>query len=359
MNATFWRGKKVLLTGHTGFKGSWLSSWLHRLGADVVGCALAPHTDPSLFEVARVGETMTSVIADVRDLERVKEIFARHRPEILIHLAAQALVQTAYADPVRTYTTNVVGTMNLLEAAREAPGLRVALMITSDKCYENNEWVWGYRENDRMGGRDPYSSSKGCAELLIAGYRHSFFNLADYDRHGVAVATARAGNVIGGGDWAEARLIPDIVKGIAAGRPVLIRRPGAIRPWQFVLEPLSGYLALAERLWDAGPEFAQSWNFGPNVEESRPVAWIADFLTTTWGDGARWEKDPAAHPHEDHFLKLDTSKAKSLLGWRPRLTLSTTLEWIVEWYRAFDRGEDMRRLVDDQIARYESLEVSR
>ena len=355
MNEHFWKGRKVLLTGHTGFKGSWLSLWLQKLGADVVGYALPPHTQPSLFEVAAVGRGMTSVEGDVRDLEALQGTFAEHRPEIVIHMAAQALVHTAYADPVRTYTTNIIGSMNVLEAARGAEGLRAIVMVTSDKCYENNEWVWGYRENDPMGGRDPYSSSKGCAELLIRAYRDSFFNTDDYPQHRVAVASARAGNVIGGGDWAPDRLVPDIITAIAAGKTVQIRRPDAIRPWQFVLEPLSGYLRLAEKLCDPGPAFAQSWNLGPNVEESRPVSWIAEFLTSHWGDGARWERDAAEHPHEDHFLKLDTSKAKSRLGWQPRLTLATALEWIVEWYRAFQQDKDMRELVGDQIARYEQL----
>jgi len=355
MNASFWNGRKVLVTGHTGFKGSWLSLWLQKLGADVVGYALPPHTKPSLFEMAAVADGMTHIEADVRDLDRVKAVLAQHRPEIVIHMAAQALVRTAYADPVQTYTTNVIGTMNVLEAARTAAGLRVALMITSDKCYENQEWIWGYRENDRMGGRDPYSSSKGCAELVIGAYRHSFFGVDEHARHGVAVASARAGNVIGGGDWALDRLVPDILTAIMEGRAVQIRRPQATRPWQFVLEPLSGYLTLAEKAWERGPEFAQSWNFGPNVEEVRPVSWIVEFLTNYWGDGARWDLDSAEHPHEDHFLKLDTSKAKSLLGWSPRLTLATALEWVVEWYRAFQDEQDMRAFVHDQISRYERL----
>ncbi len=297
---------------------------------------------------------MTSLQGDVRDLDQIGAAIHEHRPEIVLHMAAQALVHEAYADPVGTYLTNAVGSMNVLEAVRKSEGVRVLLMITSDKCYENKEWVWGYREEDRLGGHDPYSSSKACAELIIAAYRHSFYNPKEYARHGIALASARAGNVIGGGDWAANRLVPDIVKSIMDGRPALIRSPGAIRPWQFVLEPLRGYLILAESLWERGPEFAQSWNFGPNIEDVRPVSWIADYLTRYWGDGARWELDPGRHPHEDHFLKLECSKAKSLLGWAPKVKLPTALEWIAEWYRAFKKGQEMRRFTEEQIARYET-----
>lgn len=354
MNKEFWKGKKVFVTGHTGFKGGWLSCWLRKLGADVTGYALPPHTSPSLFALAHAAEGMNSVYADIRDLGRLQSVMTEHQPEIIIHMAAQALVTESYRDPVRTYTTNIIGTMNVLEAVRYVPSVRVVVLITSDKCYENLEWVWGYRENDSMGGHDPYSSSKGCAELLISAYRDSYFSHQTYEQHGVAIASTRAGNVIGGGDWSENRLVPDTMKAIMKGDPVMIRNPGAIRPWQFVLEPLRGYLELAEKLWDDGPQYASAWNFGPNIEQIRPVSWIVENLTTYWGQGARWELDSATHPHEDHFLKLDCTKAKSLLGWYPRLTLETILQWIVEWYRAARDDSDMRAVTESQIARYES-----
>jgi len=357
MNKAFWRDKKVLVTGHTGFKGSWLSLWLQKLGADVIGYALSPPTEPSLFEVAHVANGMTSVIGDVRDLEHLQRIMTEHRPEIVIHMAAQPLVRYSYKYPVETYSTNVMGTVNMLEAVRQSESVRVVVCITSDKCYENKEWLWGYRENEPLGGRDPYSSSKGCAELVIAAYRHSYFPPEAYQHHGVALASARAGNVIGGGDWAKDRLIPDIMDAIMDNRPVIIRSPNAIRPWQHVLEPLNGYLCLVEQLWMHGPKFAQAWNFGPNGENAKTVSWIVEYLTNLWGGGARWELDSAQHPHEATYLKLDCSKAKSLLGWSPRLCLPTTLEWTVKWYQGYQRNQDMRHLTETQIARYESLRV--
>ena len=356
MNRAFWQDKKVLVTGHTGFKGSWLSLWLQKMGADVVGYALSPPTTPSLFEVAHVADGMTSITGDVRDLDHLQAVMAEHRPQIVIHLAAQPLVRRAYLDPVETYSTNVMGTVNALEAVRGSRGIRVVVCITSDKCYENREWVWGYRENDPMGGHDPYSSSKGCAELVISAYRDSFFPAKEYRHHGVAVASTRAGNVIGGGDWAKDRLVPDIMTAIMEGRPVIIRSPHAIRPWQHVLEPLNGYLCLAEHLWTGRPEFTQAWNFGPDSEDARTVSWIVDYMTRIWGEGARWELDSAQHPHEDTYLKLDCSKAKDLLGWAPKLNLSTALEWIAEWYRGYQGKDDMRALTQGQMARFENLE---
>ncbi|HID62785.1 MAG TPA: CDP-glucose 4,6-dehydratase [Anaerolineae bacterium] len=358
MNKAFWQDKKVLVTGHTGFKGSWLSLWLQKLGADVVGYALSPPTEPSLFEVAHVADGMTSITGDVRDLEHLSAVITEHRPQIIIHMAAQPLVRYSYENPVETYSTNVLGTVNMLEAVRHSESVRAVVSITSDKCYENKEWLWGYRENERMGGRDPYSSSKGCAELVISAYRNSYFPAKDYPRHGVAVASTRAGNVIGGGDWAKDRLIPDIMNAIMENRPVIIRSPNAIRPWQHVLEPLNGYLCLAEQLWAHGPEFAQAWNFGPNSENAKTVSWIVEYLTRLWGDGARWELDSAQHPHEDNYLKLDCSKARSLLGWAPKLSLPAALEWIVEWYRGYQQNQDMRALTEEQITRFESIEVA-
>jgi CDP-glucose 4,6-dehydratase len=358
MNRTFWRSKKVLITGHTGFKGSWLSLWLQSLRANVVGYALSPPTTPSLFEVARVADGMTSIVGDVRDFEHLRAVVAEHCPEIVIHMAAQPLVRYSYDHPGETYSTNVMGTVNVLEAVRLSETVQVVVTITSDKCYENREWVWGYRENEPMGGHDPYSSSKGCAELVISAYRRSYFPAEEYQRHGVTLASTRAGNVIGGGDWAKDRLIPDIMNAMLENRPVIIRSPNAIRPWQHVLEPLSGYLLLAEKLWVHGPEFAQGWNFGPNDEDVKPVSWIVETLSNMWGEGARWEIDSALHPHEATYLKLDCSKARSLLGWSPKTCLSTTLEWIVEWYQGYQRKEDMRRLTEAQIERYEDMEIS-
>jgi CDP-glucose 4,6-dehydratase len=355
MNPKFWRGQKVLITGHTGFKGSWLTVWLRRLGAEVVGYSLAPLSEPSMYNIAHVGDDVTSIEGDVRDLAKVTAALAEHSPEVVIHMAAQALVKTAYVDPVTTFTTNVVGTLNVLEAVRKTPSVRATVCITSDKCYQNDEWVWGYRENDRMGGHDPYSSSKGCAELLISAYRDSYFNPEKLAEHGVGLASTRAGNVIGGGDWSKDRLVPDIMGAITTGKPVLIRRPNAVRPWQFVLEPLRGYLHLAERLYAEPARFAGAWNFGPDIEQIKPVQWIVEYLTSHWGPTARWVLDGAVHPHEDHFLRLDCTKAKSILGWRPALDLPTVLDWIVEWNRAVQAGENLRAITEAQIDRYESL----
>jgi len=355
MNASFWRGKRVFVTGHTGFKGGWLCLWLQNMGAEVSGYALAPPTSPSLFEVARVADGMNSEIGDIRDHERLSAAIARHQPEIILHLAAQPLVRRSYKDPVETYSTNVMGTVHLLEAVRHTPGVRAVVNVTSDKCYDNREWVWGYRETDPMGGYDPYSNSKGCAELVTSAYRDSFFNPKAYEKHGVAIATGRAGNVIGGGDWAEDRLIPDIMRSIVAGVPVSIRSPGAIRPWQHVLEPLSGYLMLAEKLYTEGPAHAGAWNFGPEDTDTRPVQWIVEHLTSRWGDGASWQLDGAVQPHEANYLKLDCSKAKSLLGWRPRWNLAQAIEHIIDWQKGVSHGNDMRALTLTQINAYQDI----
>lgn len=352
----FWEGKKVLITGHTGFKGSWLSLWLQTFGADVVGYALPAPTSPNLFEVANVAERMTSIIGDVRDLDNLKAVVLEHQPEVIFHLAAQPIVRLSYEDPVETYSTNVLGTVHLLEAVRHAKGVRAVVSITSDKCYQNNEWVWGYRENDPVGGHDPYSSSKGAAELVIASFRNSYFPPKLYQHHGVGVASTRAGNVIGGGDWARDRLIPDFMRAIMGNRPVIIRSPTAIRPWMHVLDPLNGYLKVAEQLVRQGGEFAQAWNFGPSDEDTQTVSWIVDYLTKSWGEGARWELGSAKHPHEDRWLKLDYSKAFRYLEWSTKLHLSTALEWIVEWYKAYQASEDMHALTLDQIARFEQIE---
>ncbi|MDN4574784.1 CDP-glucose 4,6-dehydratase [Pandoraea cepalis] len=342
MNPVFWKGKRVLLTGHTGFKGAWLSLWLRELGADVVGLALAPATTPSLFEIAGVAQDIRSIEGDVRDAALVAHVVGECAPDIVIHMAAQALVRHSYVDPVDTYATNVMGTVHLLEAIRHAPSVRVVVNVTSDKCYENREWVWGYREQDPMGGHDPYSNSKGCAELVTSAYRDSFFPPATYEKHGVALASARAGNVIGGGDWARDRLIPDILRAIEQGQPIRIRSPHAIRPWQHVLEPLSGYLRLAERLWGHGPEYTGGWNFGPDSADARQVDHIVARLTELWGDGAGWLLDDVPILHEARHLTLDCSKAQQLLQWRPRWRLETALQRIVAWHRAYVGGQDMR-----------------
>ncbi len=348
----FWAGKKVFLTGHTGFKGSWLTLWLHALGAEVTGYALEPPTEPSLFELARVGELATSVIADVRDPERLSREMLRAAPEIVIHMAAQPLVRDSYKIPVETYAVNVMGTVHLLEAVRSCPSVRAVVNVTTDKVYENREWVWGYRENEPFGGYDPYSNSKGCSELVTAAYRSSYFNPREYDRHGVALASARAGNVIGGGDWASDRLIPDIIRAILAGEPVRIRNPHAIRPWQHVLEPLSGYLLLAQRLREEGARYAEGWNFGPPEEDARPVEWLVQRLCADWGEGARYELDRGEHPHEAHYLRLDCSKARAELGWRPRWGLGEALESIAAWMRVYRNGEDLREECLRQIMVY-------
>jgi CDP-glucose 4,6-dehydratase len=353
VNNTFWRGRRVFLTGHTGFKGSWLSLWLQSLGAELTGFALAPPTNPSLFEVAGVARGMRSLIGDIRDADALRRAMQEASPEVVIHMAAQPLVRYSYVNPVETYATNVMGVVHLLEAVRQTPGIRAVVNVTTDKCYENKEWSWGYRENEPLGGYDPYSNSKGCAELVTAAYRNSFFNPACRAEHGVALASARAGNVIGGGDWAQDRLIPDILRAIEAGRPVLIRSPHSIRPWQHVLEPLSGYLALAERLFaDDGASFAEGWNFGPSDEDAKPVQWIVERLTNAWGEGAAWQLDGAPQPHEATYLKLDCSKARSRLAWHPRWDLGQTLNRIVDWHQGLRRNEDIKQLTLQQIAEY-------
>jgi CDP-glucose 4,6-dehydratase len=338
LNAAFWAGKRVFITGHTGFKGSWLSLWLQSLGAELKGFALPPDTEPALFHVARVQEGMLSEFGDIRDFDRLAGSMESFQPQIVIHMAAQPLVRLSYRDPVSTYATNVMGTVHVLEAARRVEGLRAVVSVTTDKCYENREWPWGYRENEPLGGVDPYSSSKACAELVSAAYRRSFFG----EPGAAAVATARAGNVIGGGDWAEDRLIPDILRAFAEGRPVHIRNPLSTRPWQHVLEPLSGYLALVEALWEKGEAFAEGWNFGPRDEDAQPVGWIVSRMTDLWGSGSHWAADEGSHPHEARFLKLDISKARERLHWSPRWTLAATLEKIVLWHQAWMQGADMR-----------------
>jgi CDP-glucose 4,6-dehydratase len=352
IDSEFWRGKKVFLTGHTGFKGSWLSIWLRELGAEVTGYALEPPTKPSLFVLAGVDKLVASVIADVRDPDRLKSEMTNAAPEIVIHMAAQPLVRDSYKIPVETYSTNVMGTVHLLEAVRACPSVRAVINVTTDKVYENREWVWGYRENEPFGGYDPYSNSKGCSELVTSAYRSSYFNPHEYERHGVAVASARAGNVIGGGDWATDRLIPDCIRALLAGEEVLIRNPHAIRPWQHVLEPLSGYLLLAKRLFEDGPRFAEGWNFGPREEDAQTVESIVQRLCRIWGENASYRLDSGEHPHEAHYLKLDCSKARSALLWRPRWKLEQAIDSIVAWTVAFREERELAQVCRQQIAEY-------
>ena len=355
LNRSFWKDCNVFVTGHTGFKGSWLCLWLDALGAKTTGYGLDPPTDPNLFEQAGVASAMRSVIADIRDFARLKNEIAECQPDVIIHLAAQSVVRRGYQDPIETYSSNVMGTVHLLEAVRQLKRECVVVNVTSDKCYANREWIWGYRENERMGGRDPYSNSKGCAELVTSAYRDSFFPRDSIVQHGVALASARAGNAIGGGDWTSDQLIPDLMRAFLTGSSCLIRNPSAFRPWQFVLEPLRGYLVLAEKLSENPSHFVSGWNFGPEDTDARPVSWIADELVRSWGNGASWTRDTSIQPHEAHALKLDASKAKACLGWRPKLSLKPALAWIVEWYRAFQAGENLRRVTTRQIERYEAL----
>ena len=354
VDPTFWRGRRVFLTGHTGFKGSWLVVWLQSLGARVTGYALEPPTRPSLFDIARAAEDMNSILGDIRDYRPLHDAISRAEPEIVFHLAAQPLVRYSYQNPVETYSTNVMGTVHLLEVVRRTPSVRAVVVVTSDKCYENREWLWGYREDEAMGGSDPYSSSKGCAELVTASYRKSYFSreLAEGTMPAL-IASARAGNVIGGGDWADDRLIPDMIRAFGRGNSVTIRNPMATRPWQHVLEPLAGYMVLAQALVNGGGAYAQGWNFGPTEDDARPVQWIVERLAGMWGGDARWEQDRGEHPHEAGCLKLDCSKARTLLGWRPRWDLETALERIVQWHRAFDSGADMRDVTLQQIFEYQ------
>ena len=354
VNPTFWRGKRVFLTGHTGFKGSWLSLWLQDLGADVTGYALEPPTTPSLFTDANVARGMQSIMGDVRDLVSLQLAMQKASPEVVIHMAAQPLVRLSYADPVTTYSTNVMGTVHVLESVRHCNSVKAVMNVTTDKCYGTRGLAGGFREDEPMGGFDPYSNSKGCSELVSSAYRNSFFPNAAHLEHGVALATARAGNVIGGGDWAVDRLIPDMVQAFSRGQPVHIRNPGAIRPWQHVLEPLRGYLTLSERLTLQGPEYAEAWNFGPVSEDEKPVDWIVQNLSELWGDGASWTLDTQPHPHETHHLRLDITKTQSRLHWFPSIDLRQALEKVVQWYQARLAGADIRELTLNQIRNYQS-----
>jgi CDP-glucose 4,6-dehydratase len=350
MNSEFWKGKRVFITGHTGFKGGWTVLWLKRMGAVIKGYALEPSTSPSLFEIANVEEGIESQIGDIRDLDSLKKSISDFEPEILIHMAAQPLVRLSYKDPVGTYQTNVMGVVNLLEAVRACASIKSVINVTTDKCYENNEWNWGYRENEPMGGHDPYSNSKGCAELVTSAYRKSFFG----SESSVSLASGRAGNVIGGGDWSDDRLIPDVLNAFDKGEPVLIRNPLATRPWQHVLEPILGYLTLAEKLYDTDNEFAEGWNFGPRDEDVRTVGDVLDYLVAHWPKSASWQLDSDEQPHEAQLLKLDISKAKAKLNWQPVWGLDTTLQSIIDWHQSWVNGEDMETVTLNQIINYEN-----
>ena len=350
VNASFWKGKKVFVTGHTGFKGSWLSLWLQDMGAIVKGFALEPNSHPNLFTEAYVAQNMNSEIGDIRDLNHISSSMMSFNPDVLVHMAAQPLVRLSYQEPVLTYATNVMGTVNVLEAARKCTNLKAIVSVTTDKCYENREWSWGYRENEPMGGHDPYSSSKGCSELVTAAYRKSFFNDSNFAR----LASARAGNVIGGGDWAVDRLIPDILRAFEKNEPILVRNPLATRPWQHVLEPLSGYLVLAQHLYEDGSEFADGWNFGPKDDDCKPVSWILDKMVTKWGKGSSWSLDKNNNPHEAGFLKLDCSKAAAQLNWYPKWNLEHTLESIINWHQHYLLGENIQEQCLLEILKYQS-----
>ena len=355
VDPSFWNGKRVFLAGHTGFKGGWLSLWLTSMGAKVTGYALAPNTRPNFFQVANVESNLEkSHIADIRDLEKLQKAMAEAKPEIVIHMAAQPLVRYSYVNPVETYATNVMGTVHVLESIRSLDSVRAAVVVTTDKCYENKEWAWGYRENEPMGGHDPYSNSKGCAELVTSAYRQSYFAPEKYDQHKVAIASARAGNVIGGGDWSDDRLIPDAIKAFEAKEALVIRNPLATRPWQHVLEPLSGYLVLAQALYQEGAKFDGGWNFGPRDEDARPVQEVISLLIKNWGSAASWTQDQSEQPHEAHSLKLDCSKARQYLNWIPRWNLEQAIENITQWQQAHQQQSNMREISLKQITTYQN-----
>ena len=353
VNPSIWKGRRVLVTGHTGFKGSWLALWLHSLGARVTGFALPPPTSPSLFDLAAIEDVVDHIEGDIRDLAAIEAAVTKSQPEVIFHLAAQPLVRLSYEMPVETYATNVMGSVHVMEAARRVGGVQAMICVTTDKCYENKEWIWPYRESDPMGGYDPYSSSKGAAELAIAAYRSSYFPPTNMKDGGCGLASVRAGNVIGGGDWADDRLVPDLVRAFIAGRAPEVRSPGAVRPWQHVLEALSGYLMIAERLIAREPAFADAWNFGPSDDDAQPVSWIVEHMHAAWGGNAhRAVAATAPGVHEAGLLRLDSSKVRAALGWRPALNLQLAVEWIVEWHQKVERGDNVREVTMQQINQY-------
>ena len=355
MNSNFWKNKKVLLTGHTGFKGSWLSIWLKKLGVELVGFSKDIPTKPSLFEIAKVSEGMTSITGNIEDFTAIQKVLKENKPEIVIHMAAQSLVRKSYEEPINTFATNVMGTVNLLQAVKTTGSTRVLINITSDKCYENKGTEKAFSENSPMGGYDPYSSSKGCAELVTSAFRDSFFNLKEFERHECSLSSVRSGNVIGGGDWAKDRLIPDIMNSISKRIPTQIRNTRSIRPWQFVLEPLFGYLILAQRMWEEGKEFSEPWNFGPDETDCKSVKWILEKISKELDDGFSWKEDTRDNPHEAEMLKLDCNKAKKRLGWKTKLDVNETIEWTVNWYKEYFKNSDMKQYTENQIDKFISL----
>ncbi len=352
LDSKFWKNRQVFITGHTGFKGSWLCLWLNSLGADVTGYALEPPTKPSLFNLCKIDGLVNSVIADVRDCNTLTKTMLSAKPQIVIHMAAQPLVRDSYKVPAETYEINVMGTVNLFEAVRKCKSVRAVVNVTTDKCYENRERHRGYKEDEPLGGFDPYSSSKACSELVTSSYRNSFFNADQHKTYKVAVASVRAGNVIGGGDWATDRLVPDCVRALLKGQKIVIRNPKAIRPWQHVLEPLNGYLLLAEKLYKEGPRYTGAWNFGPDDTDAKPVEWIVKRLCKKWGGNAAYTVDKGRHPHEAHYLKLDCSKAKNEIGWQPRWNLNKAIDSIIDWTVAYKKGEDVKEECLAQIEAY-------
>lgn len=352
MNTNFWNKKRVLITGHTGFKGSWLSIWLKLLNANVVGFSADIPTEPSLYKLARVENGINSITGNIQDFEKVKTIIEEFNPEIVFHMAAQSLVIKSYQNPIETYSTNVMGTVNVFEAVREIEKPRIIINVTSDKCYENTGSKLGYNEEDSMGGHDPYSSSKGCAELITAAFRRSFFDPKIFEEHGISIASVRAGNVIGGGDWAENRLIPDIMRGIFSNRPVTIRNPQSVRPWQYVLDPLSGYLLLAERLDSDSQKFSGGWNFGPSENNIVSVSQILEKISDVWGEQVQISNESGTNFHEAEFLKLNCKKANSILGWKSKTNFEDTIRLTLEWYKKYQQKENLREICENQIIDY-------
>ena len=355
INSNFWKNKKVLLTGHTGFKGSWLSIWLKKLEVELIGFSKDIPTKPSLFELAKVSEDMVSIMGDIRNFSIIQKIIQEHQPDIIIHMAAQPLVRKSYEDPLETFSTNIMGTANVLESIKTSEKTRVMINVTSDKCYKNTGTKEKFSESSPMGGYDPYSNSKACSELITSSYRDSFFNPKEYQKHGMSVATCRAGNVIGGGDWNKDRLIPDIMRGIINNEIIKIRNPNSIRPWQHVLDPLNGYLTLAEKMWSAGNEFSEAWNFGPTEEGEKSVKWITEKLTKKWSSDIKWDIDNDINPHEENSLRLNCMKANSRLSWRSKLNLEQGLDLVLEWYKQYKQNNDMKKITEQQIEEFQKL----
>ena len=353
LKSEFWNGKKVLLTGHTGFKGSWLSLWLKKLGVELIGYSKDIPSTPSLFELAKISEDMTSISGDIKDIDNLKKIMIEHKPEIIIHMAAQSLVRKSYENPIDTFETNVLGTVNLLQAVKETKHTQVFVNVTSDKCYANtsNE-ISGFSEDFPMGGYDPYSSSKGCAELVTSAYRNSFFNPNEFENHKLSLSSVRAGNVIGGGDWGKDRLIPDIINGISKKQSIEIRNPNFIRPWQFVLDALNGYLILAEKMWKNGRDFSEAWNFGPKENDCKTVQWVLENMSSKWEEMFSWKKNSGNNPHESKILKLNCTKANKRLGWQTKLTVDETIQWTIDWYSEYFNDSDMKTVSEHQIEKF-------